>query len=271
MDSTWGDEDKAMNLVRAAFHVHSEWSYDGKWQLEKLAGAFSKRGYRVVMMTEHDQGFDESKRLEHRAACQKASTEKILLVPGIEYSDPSNVIHLLVWGDVPFVGSRAEPERVLAAAQERDGIAVFAHPSRKEAWKRFNPNWKDKILGIEFWNRKTDGWAPSKHAWPFLQSTNSVPLAGLDFHDSRQFFSMVTLLELQGPVTEETVLAALRSRRCRSSVFSLEAAALTHGLQAEAFHGAESLRRVAARFYRATFSSLRGNAVSRSPNETSAD
>jgi hypothetical protein len=260
-----------MSLVGAAFHVHSDWSYDGKWQLEKLAGAFSKRGYRVVMVTEHDQGFDESRRLKHRAACQKASTEDILLVPGIEYSDPSNVIHLLVWGNVPFIGSGAESERVLAAAQEGDGIAVFAHPSRKEAWKRFNPNWKGKILGIEFWNRKTDGWAPSKDAWPLLQLTSSVAFAGLDFHDSRQFFPMVTLLELQGPVTEEMVLAALRSRRCQSRVFSLEAAALTHGIQTETFHGAESLRRVAARFYRTTVSSLRGNAVSRSPNETSAD
>jgi hypothetical protein len=257
-----GGKDRAMNLVRAASHVHSEWSYDGKWQLEQLARAFSKRGYRIILLTEHDQGFDESKRLRHRDACQRASTEEILLVPGIEYSDPSNVIHLLVWGDVPFVGSGAEPERVLSAARACGGVAVFAHPSRKEAWKRFNPDWSDMVLGIEFWNRKTDGWAPSKDAWPLVQLSNSIAFAGLDFHDSRQFFPMATTLEIQSPISEATVLAALRARRCRSEVFGLAAPALANGLQVGALHSAESLRRVAAGLYRSVVSISKGKAVS---------
>jgi hypothetical protein len=218
----------------------------------------------VVLITEHDQGFDESKRLEHREACRMASSEKILLIPGIEYSDPTNVIHLLVWGDVPFVGSGAEPERVLAAAQESGGITVFAHPSRKDAWKRFNPNWSAKILGIEFWNRKTDGWAPSKRAWPLLQMTNSIPFAGLDFHDSRQFFPMATFLETQNPISEAMVLATLRERRCRSEVFGWGFPALANGLPAEMLHSAESLRRAAASLYRTAVSTLKRKTVSRS-------
>jgi PHP domain len=251
-----------MNRIRAACHVHSTWSYDGKWKLEQLAKAFAKRNYRVVLITEHDQGFDESKRLEHREACRMASTEKILLIPGIEYSDPSNVVHLLVWGDVPFIGSKAEPEGVLAATCEYGGVTVFAHPSRKEAWKRFTPNWSTMLLGIEFWNRKTDGWAPSKHAWSLLQKTNLMPLAGLDFHDSRQFFPMATFLEMQDPINEATVLAALRARRCVSKVFGLEAPAFARGVQTKVLHNAESLRRVAASLYRAAASSLTGKAAS---------
>jgi hypothetical protein len=239
-----------MTLVRVASHVHSEWSYDGKWQLSELAASFAKRGYRVVLMTEHDRGFDESRRLEHRLACQEASSEKILLVPGIEYSDPTNVIHFLVWGDVPFVGSGVEPERVLASVRECQGVAVFAHPTRKEAWKRFDPAWANQVFGIEFWNRKTDGWAPSKHAWPLLRMTNSVAMAGLDFHDARQFFPMVTLVGLEGAISEANVLAALRQRRCRSKVLGLEPSALADGLQAEALRGADGLRRGAARLYR---------------------
>jgi hypothetical protein len=251
-----------MNRICAACHVHSTWSYDGKWKLDQLAKSFARRNYRVVLITEHDQGFDESKRLEHREACRVASSEKILLIPGIEYSDPTNVIHFLVWGDVPFVGSGAEPERVLAATQECAGVAILAHPSRKEAWKRFKPIWSDMIFGIEFWNRKTDGWAPSKEAWPLLQMTNAIPFAGLDFHDSRQFFPMATYLETQNPINEAMVLAALRERRCRSEVFGLGASALANGLQAGALHSAESLRRVAASLYRMAESSLKGKAVS---------
>jgi hypothetical protein len=245
-----------MNVVRVACHVHSNWSYDGSWQLVKLARVFSKRGYQVVLITEHDRGFDESKRLEHRTACQQASSDKILLVPGIEYSDPFNVVHLLVWGDVPFVGSGVESEKVLTAAQECGGITVLAHPTRKEAWKQFRPSWNNKILGIEFWNRKTDGWAPSKHAWPLLAMSDSVPFAGLDFHGHRQFFPMVTRLELPGPINEKEVLTAFRLRRCWSRVFNLDAAALRDGIQAEAFHRTELLRRGVARLYRRTVSGL---------------
>jgi len=241
-----------MNVIRAACHVHSQWSYDGKWRLEQLAAGFAKRGYRVVLVTEHDRGFDEAKRREHRAACQQASSEEVLLVPGIEYSDPSNVVHLLVWGDVPFIGSGVEPERILGTAHESGGITVFAHPSRKEAWKQFIPDWSAKLLGIEFWNRKTDGLAPSKQAWSLLQKTDLVPFAGLDFHDSRQFFPMALLLETQAPINEATVLTALQGRRCRSEVFGLEASALANGFHAKALHGAESLRRATARLYRTT-------------------
>lgn len=239
-----------MSLIRAASHVHSDWSYDGKWSLKQLAEAFAERAYRVVLVTEHDKGFDESRRLEHRAACQEASSGKILLVPGIEYSDPSNVLHFLVWGDVPFVGFKAAPEQVLTAVQEYGGVAVFAHPSRKEAWRRFDLSWNEKLLGIEFWNRKTDGWAPSKHSWPLLRMTNAVAFSGLDFHDPRQFFPMATLLEMQSPINEATVLSALKKRRCKSKVFGLEARALANGLHADALHGTESLRRVAASLYR---------------------
>ena len=46
-------------LIRTASHVHSTWSYDGKWPLEKLSRSFSQLGYRAVLMTEHDQGFSE--------------------------------------------------------------------------------------------------------------------------------------------------------------------------------------------------------------------
>ena len=231
--------------------MHSDWSYDGKWSLDRLARTFSGRGYRAVLITEHDQGFDEERRLKHRDACRKASSDKILLVPGIEYSDPTNVIHLLVWGNIPFLGSKVAPERVLSAVSEARGAVVFAHPSRKAAWKQFKPEWKSGILGIELWNRKTDGWAPSRDAQPLLELSNAVPFVGMDFHDARQFFPMATILDVDAPViTEETVLAALRARRCASQAFGRDVMALSNGFGTRAFDAAESARRTAALFYR---------------------
>ena len=104
-------------------------------------------------------------------------------MPGIEYSDTSNTLHFLVWGNLPFIGSGlAADEILMASAQNSGGVVVFAHPSRREAWKLFNPDWVDKLLGIEVWNRKTDGWAPSRDAWQLIQGTQMLPFVGMDFY-----------------------------------------------------------------------------------------
>jgi hypothetical protein len=239
-----------MISVCTACHVHSDWSYDGKWSLQKIATIFSKKGYRVVMITDHDQKFDECRRLEHRDACQKTSTDAILLIPGIEYSDPSNTIHFLVWGDVPFIGSGMESEKILAAAEAAGGIVVFAHPSRKEAWRLFDPAWEDKILGIELWNRKTDGWSPSKDAWTLLQMTQVLPFVGMDFHDSRQFFPFTTVLEVEPPITEAAILNSLRSRHYSVKVFGRSIKYFSDGSRLNALRVAEFLRRKTAKLYR---------------------
>lgn len=233
-------------LIRAVCHVHSDWSFDGKWPLEKLAAFFSRRRYQVILITEHDQGFDDFRFRQLREACRGASTADLLLLPGIEYSDPSNRIHLLVWGDIPFLGSGNEADKILDAVQERAGVAVFAHPSRKNAWELFKPEWKEKILGIECWNRKTDGWAPSRNAGPLLQMTRAVPFVGLDFHDARQIFPLTTVLQLDRPVSEEAVLSALRARRCHSEAFGLPLKCFVENSGAKVLHGAEFLRRRAA-------------------------
>src|SRR5687767_13151947 len=116
-------------MVTAACHIHSNWSYDGKWTLPELAGEFSQRGYRVLMVTDHDKGFTESRRIEHREACAQASSDNILLVPGIEYSDAQNVVHILVWGPVPFLGEGLPTLELLKAVKAAGGLAVMAHPS----------------------------------------------------------------------------------------------------------------------------------------------
>src|SRR5262245_42830319 len=125
--------------VAAACHVHSSWSYDGSWSLEALASAFFERGYRILMITEHDRGFTESRRLEHREACAHASSEDIMLLPGIEYSDSTNTVHVLVWGHVPFLGEGLPTDALLKSVKASNGVAVLAHPSRRDAWKVFDP------------------------------------------------------------------------------------------------------------------------------------
>ena len=171
------------------------------------------------MMTEHDRGFSVARLEEYREACARASSEKILVVPGIEYSDASNRVHVLVWGRVPFLGEGLPTGEMLDGVRNADGVAVLAHPSRRDAWKSFETSWGERLLGIEIWNRKYDGWNPSKTAPELLASTKAIPFVGLDFHTVRQSFPLGMALELQSGISEESVLESLKSRRSKAKAF----------------------------------------------------
>lgn len=204
----------------AACHIHSKWSYDGSWSLESLSERYSSRGYRVLMMTEHDRGFSAARHQEFRDACARASSDKMLVVPGIEYSDAANQVHVLVWG-VSFLEENLPTGVMLEKVRVANGVAVLAHPSRREAWRCFEPYWAERLLGIEVWNRKYDGWAPSKTAPELLQVVSAIPFVGMDFHTARQSFPLAMALDIDGDLTEEAVLHCLRSRRCHARAFGV--------------------------------------------------
>jgi hypothetical protein len=206
--------------IIAACHVHSDWSYDGSWPLKSLRDRFQRRGDRVLLMTEHDRGFTVRRFSEYRAACAEAGSSQILIVPGIEYSDKDNRVHVLVWG-APFLGEGLPTGEMLEAVRAANGVAVLAHPSRKQVWRDFVPYWADRLLGVEAWNRKYDGWSPSNTAPMLLQSPKLIPFAGLDFHTDRQSFPLAMALDLPGAVTEEEVFACLRSRSCSARAFGI--------------------------------------------------
>jgi hypothetical protein len=230
----------------ATCHVHSKWSYDGSWTLEALSAKFSRRGCRVLMMTEHDRGFSAPRLEEYRAACAQASNGKILVVPGIEYSDAANRLHVLVWGRIPFLGEGLPTIEMLRAAKAAGGFAVLAHPSRKEAWRAVEPEWRDYLLGVEVWNRKYDGLAPSRTAPGLLDSMEAIPFAGLDFHTQKQSFPLTMALELDGEISEDTVLNCLRARKCYPRAFGLSLADGLIHTATPALHFAERGRKAIA-------------------------
>ncbi len=116
-----------MKRVRVAAHVHSLWSYDGTWSLTDVARCFRRRGYDVVLMAEHDRTFDQARWEEYQHACADASRDGIVLIPGLEYEDADNVVHVAVWGaGIPFLGKGRPTIETLRAAADHDG----AHAAR---------------------------------------------------------------------------------------------------------------------------------------------
>ena len=198
-----------------ACHVHSEWSYDGSWTLEALAAEFGRRGYQAILTTEHDIGFTPDKLAQYRAACARVSSSKIHVVPGIEYSDASNTVHILTWGDIPFLGQGLATRDLLEAVKGHNGIAVLAHPSRRNAWQMVENSWIALLHGIELWNRKADGWCPSREAAELLRRFDVVPYLGMDFHTARQQFPIAMATDSKVDVSGPQLLEALRSSKFR--------------------------------------------------------
>jgi len=242
--------DSIAMVLRAAFHIHSTWSYDGSWTLPQIASAFAARSYNLLLVSEHDRGFSEERLRDHRRACKAVSNDRILLIPGIEYSDPTNTVHILVWGDVPFLGEGRQTLDVLQQAGEHGGVCVFAHPARKAAWQAFRKEWLGYLAGIEVWNRKTDGWSPGREAGQLVLETGASPLVGIDFHTAKQFFPLAVLMNVEGSVDERKVLDALRLGKFHCEAFGVDFDIFTRGLAGSLIKLLESFRRLAARILR---------------------
>lgn len=230
--------------MRIVLHAHSEWSYDGSWTLPALARLFGRMGAGAVLMTEHDTGFDPARFGEYRAACAAASTSACRLVPGIEYSSPDNAVHILTWGLTEFLAEGRPTQETLERVAERDGAAVFAHPARREAWRRFDPAWVPLLSGIELWNRKTDGVAPGTEARRLLAETGLPPTVGMDFHRARHFWPLDNTLEATtGADAETAAVAALRAGRLIPRAFGRPLTAEAGDRPTPGHDRAERLRR----------------------------
>jgi len=239
-----------MRTIRAAFHVHSEWSYDAEIPLARIAELFRGRRCEAVFMCEHDRGFDAERFGAYVEACREASLPGgPLLVPGIEYASPDDRVHVPVWGPVPFLGEGAPTTELLRAVEAHGGSAVLAHPVRRDAWQAFEPEWLALSKGIEIWTRKWDGWAPNRRACRMAAEAGLVGVGALDLHMAHQLFPLSMELEIedtprgplgaapgyrrdgsgQGAISVEACTEALRQGRCRAMIGERPVAPLTRG------------------------------------------
>lgn len=179
-----------MTGLRVVMHAHSNWSYDGHHSLASIARLYGRLGAHVVMMTEHDTGFDPDRFEDYRLECAEASTPDCLIVPGIEYSSPDNDIHILTWGMTSFRGEHRPVDLILEDTRTQGGVAILAHPVRRRAWEKIDPSWFDLLSGIELWNRKSDGISWGSEALELLRRSGLSAYVGHDFHRHRQLWPL---------------------------------------------------------------------------------
>lgn len=230
-------------MAKAVVHIHSDWSYDGDWSLPKIASFFGRMGYSLILTSEHDCTFDNERWEAYRRVCREASTDNTLIIPGLEYSDESNTIHVLVWGVLPFLGKNQMTGDLLQSVNDLKGICVLAHPSRRDAWQNLAPSWLPLFHGIEQWNRKFDGVAPSREAIALLNVNNtSQPFVGLDFHRANQLFPLSMMIRINDTLSEKSVIDALLNRQCYSLAFGISETWFRNGALAVFSRNLERIR-----------------------------
>ena len=233
-----------MRTIRVAPHVHSEWSYDAEWPLAQLVEAFRERKYDAILTAEHDRGFDDARWDAYREACAAASTDEVLVVPGMEYEDAESLVHIPVWGEaLPFLGAARPTEELLRDARAADAFTVFAHPARRDAGAAFNPDWTPLLNAVEVWNRHYDGIAPYPGGRSLAAEQGLRPFVALDFHTRRQFFPLAMLIDVEEPVTAATVVQALGAGRFRTEALGRDALSLGGGVAGKSLLAAERVRK----------------------------
>lgn len=232
-----------MRTIRAAFHAHSEWSYDAKLTLREVAALFRRNGYDAVFMCEHDRGFTPARLREYAAECARESVGGPLLIPGIEYADADDRVHVPVWGDVPFLGEGVPTGQLLSQVRAHGGASVLAHPARRDAWEVFEADWLAQCTGIEVWTRKWDGWAPNPRAYGWAVDYGLVGIAALDLHLARQTFPLAMELEIASPLCAQACVEALSRGRARAMIGRIPAERLSRGSLGMSAGAVERVRR----------------------------
>lgn len=235
-----------MTTLRMASHIHSAFSDDCDWPLERIASTFHRLGYDGLLVCEHDRGLTEQGWVRIRQECTRLSSPRFVVVPGIEYQDPTHTVHVPVFGDIPFLRSSPEVPEVLRHATAHGGVGVLAHPARRDAFATIQPEWLELASGLEVWSRKYDGIRPNAWALQRADEYDLLRFVSLDFHGWRQVFPLAMKVEVAGEPTATAVVRALRERRVSASAMGLEPGRFGDGPLGGALTAAERTRTVLA-------------------------
>ncbi len=178
--------------ITGIYHIHSDFSYDGKNCLAEIATWAKNNRLDFVLLTEHDVGFDQEKFDDYCRQCSKHSGD-VLLVPGIEYEvvHQGAIIHIGAIGLSLLLDRNIIEQGLLPlveAIHRHGGLAILHHPNNIKGV--LNKKLIEPFDFIELWNTKFDcGFAPNLQFLHWLQGMNSKGpyLVSADIHEVDRF------------------------------------------------------------------------------------
>jgi hypothetical protein len=207
--------------IDCLLHVHSSFSYDSRMDLSDIVRTARGHGYRVVLMSEHNNKMTVEDMAAFVRRCDELSDDQLLVIPGLELAFDSNQVHLLAYGVRNYISSTHAGctfKSLVEEVRQAGGLAVLAHPSHRRGIDRLAPDDCDVVDGIEVWNVKNGNrFVPTAADVRTLQRVRErgarpVAFAGVDWHHLVKFTPLVVRLETP-EVTARSVLESLRSGR----------------------------------------------------------
>ena len=211
-------------MRKGILHVHSVYS-DGEESLERLVDLFKSLGMDFVAVSDHAEVFDEARMQQYVRLCESLSSDKFLVIPGLEFALHGGGTHILGYGITRRIRA-ADIEKLVDGIHEAGGIAVLAHPATGSI-NMIGPI-KSKLDGIEVWNGRYDGiYSPRADSFQLLRRVRANNLkasafGGIDLHKIRQAHRPIYVEVEADTLHRDPVLESLREGK-----FSLRGANMT--------------------------------------------
>lgn len=189
-------------------HVHTFFSRDAVHSPEKMIAAAKKKGLSGIAITDHDtcEGVEY---LRHKGLISDngEAVDGFLIIPGVEVSTREG--HLLCLGTTLPYMKRKPAYEVVAAIQERGGIAIAPH-----AYDRFRAGIREEILNdldlaaIETFNAAVSMKRFNTHAHSYAVRRGLPGTAASDAHHAAAVGVSSTSYELP-TLSQSALLAAI--------------------------------------------------------------
>ncbi|MDY6971067.1 MAG: PHP domain-containing protein [Thermodesulfobacteriota bacterium] len=195
-------------------HIHTDYSYDGRDSLQDVAQLARRKGYSFLLLTEHNDVFDDEKMRRFVAECERLSTTDFTIIPGLEVNCDFGR-HLLAIGIRKYIGM-ADPEKVIDKIKENGGLAIFPHPGLHQ-FRSFLDT-ASNLDGVEVWNSRYDSkFAPNPKSFSLLKNLRKenpgvFAYGGQDLHSVQELDDLCLRIELSRP-SEFEILHRLEKGR----------------------------------------------------------
>ena len=197
--------------LKGALHIHSSISYDGIMSVEELSFFFKRKKFDFALITEHSENVSKVIMNKLIDECKKLSSSEFLIIPGLEFSCRDD-LHILGLG-VSKTSESDDPLEVTHHIHKQGGVAVLAHPTKKEY--SLDGAWIEELDGVEIWNSAYDGkflpQAESIKTFKKLaeQNPHLKPFAGMDLHREKDYYN-VALRVKENDLNQAQILKDLK-------------------------------------------------------------
>lgn len=199
--------------MRGVLHVHSKFS-DGEESLERVIQTFRDAGMDFVAVSDHAEVFNEERMQEYVALCAALSSERFLVIPGLEFALKGGTIHILGYGITTRVRA-SNMEQLVDGIRAAGGLAVLAHPPSGSV--NMIGSVRGKLDGVEVWNTRYDGTVtPRAESFQLLRrirqsNLKATAFGGVDFHKMGQAAKLVYLDVKADKLDRDSIIENLRA------------------------------------------------------------